>query len=276
MDPATLERLIVKEIRKAKEISRRDLADQLGIAKSTAGRRIDSMIERGIVRETGIEERKEVGRPRRFLDLVGNGAYAGFDFDGRHLHGVLIDFAQQVVERRKVRLTSEPDREEMMGICARSSRNSRNAHGLSCDRHGSSGVPGHVRRENRTSVYYPFITDWRNVDLASELDLDPGILHVENKTRAILLGEYWLGPLAGSPNLVCINVRTGISAAVIANGMLVAGEHEMAGEIRGWPVSEDEWLEKVASMRAVINGEARGAIGGSNLSPPAERGTKTL
>ena len=57
MDPATLERLIVKEIRKSKEISRRDLADRLGIAKSTAGRRIDSMIERGIVRETGIEER---------------------------------------------------------------------------------------------------------------------------------------------------------------------------------------------------------------------------
>ena len=71
MDPATLEALIVKEIRKAKEISRRDLAEKLAIAKSTAGRRIDSMIERGIVREIGIEDRKEAGRPRRFLALEG-------------------------------------------------------------------------------------------------------------------------------------------------------------------------------------------------------------
>ena len=49
MDPTTLENLIVREIRKAKDISRKDLAERLGIAKSTAGRRIDSMIERGIV-----------------------------------------------------------------------------------------------------------------------------------------------------------------------------------------------------------------------------------
>lgn len=260
MDPATLERLIVKEIRKAKEISRRDLADRLGIAKSTAGRRIDSMIERGIVRETGIEERKEVGRPRRFLDLVGGyGAYAGFDFDGRHLHGVLIDYAQQVVERRKVRLSSDPAREEVIGHLRQIISEFQRHPTVSPVIAIGVGVPGHVRRESRTSVYYPFITDWRNVDLAAELELDPGILHIENKTHAILLGEYWLGPLAGAANLVCINVRTGISAAVIANGLLVAGEHEMAGEIRGWPVSDEDWLEKVASIRAVIDGESPGS-----------------
>jgi glucokinase len=121
------------------------------------------------------------------------------------------------------------------------------------------GVPGHVRRESRISVYYPFINNWRNVDLSAELELEPSVLHIENNTRAILLGEYWLGPLAASPNLVCINVRTGIAAAVIANGALVSGEYEMAGEIRGWPVSGEDWLEKVASVRAVIDGEPPGS-----------------
>jgi predicted NBD/HSP70 family sugar kinase len=259
MDPATLERLIVKEIRKAKEISRRDLADRLGIAKSTAGRRIDSMIERGIVRETGIEERKEVGRPRRFLDLQGSyGCYAGFDFDARHLHAVLIDFSQQVVERRKVRLSSLPDREEVIGHLRQIISEFRKHPAASPLLAVGIGVPGHVRRESRVSLYYPYIGDWRNVDLAAELGFDPSMLHIENNTRAILLGEYWLGPLAAASNLVCINVRTGISAAVIANGMLIAGEHEMAGEIRGWPVSDDDWLEKVASVRAVIDGESPG------------------
>lgn len=259
MDPATLEQLIVKEIRKASEISRRDLADRLGIAKSTAGRRIDSMIERGIVRETGIEERKEVGRPRRFLDLQGAyGAYAGFDFDARHLHAVLIDFSQQLVERRKVPLSSRPDRGEVIGHLRQIIAEFRRHPAVSPLIAVGVGVPGHVRRESRVSVYYPYIGDWRNVDLAAELELDPASLHLENNTRAILLGEYWLGPLSASSNLVCINVRTGISAAVIANGALIAGEHEMAGEIRGWPVSGEDWLEKVASVRAVIDGEAPG------------------
>lgn len=259
MDPATLERLIVKEIRKSKEISRRDLADRLGIAKSTAGRRIDSMIERGIVRETGIEDRKEVGRPRRFLDLEGGfGAYAGFDFDGRHLNGVLIDFAQQVVERRKVRLSATPDREEVLGHLRQIVAEFQKHPTVSPLVAVGVGIPGHVRRDSRVSVYYPFISDWRNVDLSEELELGPDVLHVINNTRAILLGEYWLGPLAAADNLVCINVRTGISAAVIVNGALVTGEHEMAGEIRGWPVNGDDWLEKVASVRAVIDGEPPG------------------
>lgn len=260
MDPATLERLIVKEIRKAREISRRDLADSLGIAKSTAGRRIDSMIERGIVRETGIEDRKEVGRPRRFLDLVPSyGSYAGFDFDARHLYGVLIDYAQGEITREKIRLSSAPNRDELLGhlrILIAGFRE--HPSGLPLHAVGI-GVPGHVRRESRVSVYYPFITDWHQVDLSAELELDPFLLHIENNTRAILLGEYWSGPLAGTENLACINIRTGISAAVVANGQLVAGHHEMAGEIRGWPVSEHDWLEKVATVRAVIDGEAPGS-----------------
>jgi predicted NBD/HSP70 family sugar kinase len=245
MDPSTLERLIVKEIRKAQEISRRDLADRLGIAKSTAGRRIDSMIERGIVRETGIEDYKRVGRPRRFLDTQGSyGCYAGFDFDARHLHAVLIDFSQQVVERRMVRLSSQPDRDEVLGHLRQIISEFRKHPAASPLLAVGIGVPGHVRRESRLSVYYPFITGWRNVDLAVELEIDPSVLHIENNTRAILLGEYWLGPLATASNLVCINVRTGIAAAVIANGSLISGEYEMAGEIRGWPVSNDDWLEK--------------------------------
>jgi DNA-binding Lrp family transcriptional regulator len=243
MDPATLESLIVKEIRKAKEISRRDLADKLAIAKSTAGRRIDSMIERGLVRESGIEDRKEVGRPRRFLALCGGyGAYAGFDFDARHLYGVLIDFAQATLERRKIRFSAEfrslPACTRLIGT--------------------GIGVPGHVRREERVGLYYPYVEGWRNVDLASELGIDPAFLHIENNTRTVALSEYWLGPCTGTDHLLCLSVRTGISAAVVANGALVTGRHEMAGEIRGWPVGGDLWLEKAASVRSVIDGEPPG------------------
>ena len=121
------------------------------------------------------------------------------------------------------------------------------------------GVPGHIRREPRLGLYYPFVEGWRNVDLSQELDLEPAILHIENNTRAVALGEYWLGPYTGTDQILCLSVRTGISAAVIANGVLVTGRHEMAGEIRGWPVGDDEWLEKVASARAVTDGELPGS-----------------
>lgn len=260
MDPATLEANIVKELRKTREISRRDLAERLIIAKSTAGRRIDSMIERGLVRESGIEDRKEVGRPRRFLALRGDyGSFAGFDFDARHIYSVLIDYAGDTVDRQKIRLSQEPTKDEVI-THLRSLTASYRLHQRTQKMLGIGiGVPGHVRSSERLSVYYPFIADWRNVALCEELGIEPDILHVENNTRAIALGEYWLGNHDGLEHFVCLNVRTGVSASLFSNGRLVTGGHEMAGEIRGWPVGENDWLEKVASIRSVIDGEAPGS-----------------
>lgn len=272
MDPTTLENLIVREIRKAKEISRKDLADRLGIAKSTAGRRIDSMIERGIVAEIGIEDRREVGRPRRFLALRGEfGGFIGFDFDARNVHAVLIDFTQNTLEQRKIRLSSHPTKDEVLSHLRQGIAALRNHESGLAIRGIGIGVPGHIQREGRIGLNYAFMDDWRQVNLLEELDLNTDQLHIENNTRAVALGEYWLGPNAGAKNMVCISVRTGISAAVICNGELVAGTHEMAGEIRGWKIPtgdrespSSDCIENAATVRTLTN-EA-GATDGSWMS----------
>lgn len=262
MDLTTLENLIVREIRKAKDISRKDLAERLGIAKSTAGRRIDSMIERGIVAEIGIEDRKEVGRPRRFLALQGEfGGFIGCDFDARNVYIVFIDFAQNTLEQRTIRLSNSPTKNEILSHLRQNIAEIRNNEAGLPIRGIGIGVPGHIQREQRIGLNYAFIDDWRRVDLLEELSLTRDLLQIENNSRAIAIGEYWLGPNAGAKNIVCICARTGISAAVICNGELIAGTHEMAGEIRGWQVATgdrdlpaSECIEKVATVRAVTNG----------------------
>ncbi len=262
MDPATLEYLIVREIRKAREISRKDLADLLDIAKSTAGRRIDSMIERGLVTEIGTETKKEVGRPRRFLALRGDfGGFIGLDFDARNLFAVFIDFAQTTLLQKKIRLSDHPTKEEVLAhfrnLIAEFNANSE---GIPIRGIGI-GVPGFIHRETRTGLKYEFIEDWKDVELLKELDLSPALLQIENNTRAVALSEYWLGPHSAAKHMVCISVRTGISSAVIANGELLSGLNEKAGEIRGWmvPTGDRETpsshcIEKVGTMRAVMNG----------------------
>jgi len=262
MDPTTLENLIIREIRKAKEISRKDVADRLAIAKSTAGRRIDSMIERGIVAEIGIEERKEVGRPRRFLALHGSfGGFIGFDFDARNLYMVFVDFAQNLIEQKKIRLSKNPTKGEVISHLRNAIAEIRNSEAGLRIRGIGIGVPGHIQREGRIGLNYAFMEDWRGVNLLEELDLTPDLLHIEHNTRAVALGEYWLGSHATAKNIVCVNVRTGISAAIIANGELVAGAHEMAGEIRGWKVPTGDretpasnCIEEAGTVRIVTDG----------------------
>ncbi len=259
MDPATLERLIVREIRKATAISRRDLADRLEVARSTAGRRVDSMIQRGLIKENGVEEKFEAGRPKRFLGLCGDfGRFVGFDFDARHVYAVLTDFAQASVTEKSIRLSSKVTKEEVLGILNEIIAEFKGSGDESSILGYGIGVPGRVNQEEQIGISYPYIKGWENVDLAKELNLPADILHIENNTKTIALGEYWLGHDTPPEHLVCLTIRTGISAAVISNGHLLRGHHETAGEIRGWRITgteESAWLEDGATVRAILNND---------------------
>jgi len=276
MDPGTLEGLILRELRRGPPVSRRDLAERLGVARSTAGRRVDSLIERGLLREKGVEERREAGRPRRFLELCSDfGKFAGFDFDARHLHAVLVDFDRGTLEELSFPLPRPVNKDAVLALLRETIERLDASHsecgGGPVLGYGF-GVPGRVRCEEGLSLGYPYIEGWEQVDLPSELGLPRDCVRLENNTRAIALGEYWLGGSAAE-NLLCLNVRTGISVAVVAAGRLLRGHHEMAGEIRGWRVwsepmrGEDaagfapsaHWLEERATVRTVAeNPELRG------------------
>ncbi len=238
MDPATLEHLLIREIRKFPGISRRDLADRLEVARSTAGRRVDSMIAVGIIEETGIEHTAEAGRPKRQLKLRGDyGTFIGFDFDARHIYGTLVDFAQSTLEEIKIPLTIGPCKDDVIDHLKETIDHFSHAgrgklHGIGI------GVPGLIQQQKRIAVGYPYISDWKNVDLCGELGLSPELLRIEHNTKAMALGDYWLEGPSRVENLICLNVRTGISAAIISEGHLIRGAHELAGEIRGWSVKD--------------------------------------
>ncbi|MDF1659444.1 MAG: ROK family transcriptional regulator [Verrucomicrobiales bacterium] len=257
MDPATLESLIVREIRKANAISRRDLADRLEVARSTAGRRVDSLIERGLLKENGVEEKFEAGRPKRFLGLCGEfGRFVGFDFDARYVYAILTDFSQEKLREKQIRLGSPASKREVIRILRETIQEFQTESGEHEILGYGIGVPGRVRQDDRIGISYPYIDGWENVDLATELSLDPDYLHLENNTKTIALGEYWLGHEVPPEHLICLSIRTGISAAIISNGHLLRGTHEMAGEIRGWQIirnGEREWIEDGATVRAILD-----------------------
>lgn len=262
MDAATLEGLIIREIRKAREISRRDLADRLEVARSTAGRRVDSLIERRLLREKGRQTRAEAGRPKRLLELCGDfGAFAGFDFDARALFATLVDFGREPIREERIPFPAPPTKTDVLECLQDTIREfSQNSRALPILGFGI-GAPGRVRQEDRLALGYPYIDGWENVDFSAELNLSPSKLQVENNTRTIALGEYWLEGEAPVEHLACLSVRTGISAAVISGGRLLRGHHEMAGEIRGWQVTGGKatepaagWLEDRATLRSLAPG----------------------
>ncbi|MEM9283776.1 MAG: ROK family transcriptional regulator [Verrucomicrobiota bacterium] len=260
MDPASLERILVKEVRRSPGVSRRELAELISVARSTAGRRVDHLIELGVILETGLEQKGVAGRPKRQLELCGTyGQFIGIDFDARHIYAVLLDFANQKITDRCIPLSGRPSREEVLSHLQEViSELTNHTSGIPVLGVGI-GVPGGIQSEARIATNYPYVSGWQNVDLCQDLSLSPQKLHIEHNTRTAILGEYWLGSKMRCENLVCLNVRTGISAAIISGGHLLRGHHEMAGEVRGWAILDAEkeggpspcWLEDLASVRAL-------------------------
>jgi len=257
MDPAVLEQLILREIRKEPAISRRDLAEKLAVARSTAGRRVDSLIERGFLEETGHETRSEAGRPRRFLGLRSDvGSFLGFDFDARYVYAVETDFDLRAVAKIRLRIPTPAKKDQVIGILASLLTKGPESWNPGPLLGYGFGIPGRVLREYQIALSYPYIQGWEEVDLPAELGLPREQAVIENNTRSIAFGEYSLGNPTATEHLLCINVRTGISAAVISEGRLLRGHHEMAGEIRGWkdsmpPGSRN--LEEIATVQRALD-----------------------
>jgi len=266
MDVTTLEAALLNSMRRRQFASLAQIAETLGIARSTAGRRVDSLIERGFLIEGDADDDAPPSRIRRPVEFNPRvGGFVGIDFDARSVNGVVIDFAHDVVTKNSVPLPSEPTAKTVLET----------VRDLEADLLGTvgdlpmlgygMGLPGRVERDARRALDYAFIKYWTNIDLADALEKPAGQLRIENNTRAAALGEFWFGRNRGVEDLVCLSVRTGISSAMIAHGRLISGAHEMAGEIRCWPAWNplgesrlSRTIEDTATFRSIAGDKANG------------------
>jgi glucokinase len=98
---------------------------------------------------------------------------------------------------------------------------------------------------------------------------------LEGNIRCMALAELWFGAGRRLQDFVCIGVRSGIAAGVIANGHLLRGTHNRAGEIGHWQCG-DARLEHVASLSAMIESAQRAIDRGQKTSLAAMKGELTI
>lgn len=72
----------------------------------------------------------------------------------------------------------------------------------------------------------------RNFPLADRLSGDLGLpVRLDNDANAFILAEHRWGSAKGADNAVGVTLGTGLGLAIIANGTLVRGAHDCAGEV---------------------------------------------
>jgi predicted NBD/HSP70 family sugar kinase len=270
---ANLESEILKRVRAYPGIPRITLAKDLQVAPSTVGSYVARLCIDGFLVEAK-QGGSESGRPPTALRLNPEGGqFIGVDFEARNIMAMAVDFSDTPLKH--VHKTIE-EGETVAQILRKIEEAIADVFPTNSGRLLAIGVgvPGLVDAANGIALRYKHIKQWNNVALAEPLAKKFGVpVFLENCVRSMALAEMWFGHGRGQENFLCIGIRSGVGAGIVAGGQLQRGVTHHAGEIGRWRMpwpalpqarffadpesSTDAELEEVASVRAIVEALAR-------------------
>jgi predicted NBD/HSP70 family sugar kinase len=216
--------------------SRATIASETGLTRGTVSSLVAELIELGLLRETGEEERPgSVGRPARTLTLAGLAVGIGLEINVDYLAVCADDLAGRVLLERRV--YADNRRSAPGPVLARLARMARAALaeveaqgrrpiGIVC------AVPGLVEVSSGTLLVAPNL-GWSRIPVADELRVRIGLhpVRVENEANLAALAEHWYGVARGLRSFICVFGEVGVGAGIFVDGELYRGAHGFGGEL---------------------------------------------
>ncbi|MFC0528908.1 ROK family protein [Phytohabitans kaempferiae] len=258
--------VVLRHVRTHAPCSRADIAAATGLNKATVSSLVADLIERRLLRETGLAEHR-IGRPATMLVLDGQPyAAIGMEVSADHLTAVAVDLAgeQLLSWRRAFTGTETAAGKAVSTIAALASRAASRVAAQGRQVLGVTvGVPGLVDADG--AVRLATGLGWRDVELRADLVRalrDPKYdVAVDNDANLSALAEHRYGAFAGTANLVYLTGELGIGAGVVVDGRLLRGGRGFSGEIGHLqldpggplcPCGRVGCLEALAGVRAII------------------------
>jgi len=219
--------LVLNQIRTRQPISRADLARTSGLQRSTISTIVEGLLAEGWVVEsaTGASTR---GRKPTHLVVSANKVVVAVDIHPARTTVALADMAGNISSLRQVALPTQPKR--VIAAIIEAIREVIADHpGFSFQGIGIN-LPGRFNRQLEKAVFAPNVA-WPIAQIKFEVERALGLLVVvENVANACALSEVWFGYNEANRDLVVINVSEGIGTGIFANGRLLRGNGEAAGE----------------------------------------------
>ena len=259
---------VLDEIRFGRSRSRAELVARTGLGRAIVARRVQELIDRGLVTE-GAPGPSTGGRPPRQIAFHADAGHvlvadlgatsidvAITDLDGRILGhhdepARIEDGPDACLERvdilfdTLVRTTTDiPGRLWGVGI----------------------GVPGPVEFESGRPISPPIMPGWDGYPIRERFAERYGApVWIDNDVNVLALGEWRSGVAAGHDNVIVIKIGTGIGAGIISGGRLHRGAQGSAGDVGHIQISEDPSIVcrcgNIGCLEALAGGAAIGRSG---------------
>ena len=213
--------------------TRAQLADALGLARSTIAIRIDLLMRLGLVAPYGGGV-STGGRPPSLLALnPAARVVAGADVGATHARIALADLAGTILVERREDLDVALGPEHVLGwveqqIGEMLAEQNRTVAELAAI---GIGLPGPVEHSTGRAINPPIMPGWDRYDVPAHVQraFDVPVL-IDNDVNIMALGERH-AHLADVDDLVFIKVATGIGSGIVSGGALQRGAQGTAGDL---------------------------------------------
>ncbi|MFB9358347.1 ROK family transcriptional regulator [Actinoplanes nipponensis] len=227
--------VVLRFVRTHAPCSRADIAASTGLNKATVSSLVTDLLERRLLRETGLTENR-IGRPASMLTLQSRPyAAIGIELAADHLVAIAVDLTGERLltwRRAHAGLDGAPGRAEaavaaLAGrVVAKMAAEQRRVLGLTVAAPGLVAPGGGVR--------FPPHLARPALDLGAALER--GLRHpeydvvIESSANLAALAEYRGGAEADTPHLIALVGGVEIGAGIVADGRALRGGRGFAGQ----------------------------------------------
>jgi predicted NBD/HSP70 family sugar kinase len=224
---------MLRLIRDAGTATRGELIARSGLGRSTVSQRVDALLARNLVIETG-EARSTGGRPPGTLVFnPGAGIVLAADLGATHARVAIADLSGEPLVQATGELAIADGPERVLGwVEERFAELLEQTGHTPCQvRAIGMGVPGPVEFATGRPVSPPIMPGWDGYDIPKRLgEHYPVPILVDNDVNIMALGEHstnW----RGCEYLLLIKVGTGIGCGIVTKSQVYRGAQGAAGDI---------------------------------------------
>jgi predicted NBD/HSP70 family sugar kinase len=239
--------LVLRHLRDAGPRSRARIAVETGLNKGTVSSLVSELVARGLAREGDIQREGSVGRPGQIVELDGRRIGGiGIEINVDYLTALVLDLTNTVVFEQRVALDVQalPAGSVLDAVTDLAARAVRECGRLDMVPVGLTlAIPALVDVDAGVVALAPNL-HWQQVPvvqamverLTTRLGRPSFPIQVDNDANLAALGEYAMGSLAGTPDLVYLTGETGVGGGVMVGGRLLRGAEGFSGEIGHIPL----------------------------------------
>ena len=222
---------LLAQLRDEGPLSKAELADRLGISRTTVGVEVQRLAEVGLAQEAGPAASRG-GRRSTLVDLSPDLRFLGLSIGATGISAGVTDgrLAVLATQTRPSDIRTGP--EEVLATALEMAREVLAEAGVDRPSGAGVGVPGPVDFNRGVSVSPPIMPGWDGYPVRDAVSRELGCpVVLDNDVNVLAVGEQHSGVARAARDFLYVKIGTGIGCGIVVDGDLYRGVNGCAGDI---------------------------------------------